>query len=104
MAPIISPPHHPADQPEPVTAEYLAAQLRWLDFYEGYWDDDVHARLIALEEALVSRKARRALRRQIREADRTFAWAGPGFRARRVEAVFNEHSVAMNAREGRAAA
>jgi len=53
-------------------------------------DDSLHEqlerRVIALEEALVSRRARRRLRREIRSARRAYAWAGD-FTAARYEAT-----------------
>lgn len=101
MAVIITPPQHPAG--DPGTLDYLSAQLRWMDWNDGYWDDGLHRRLIQLEEALVDRKARRRLRREIRGSVRMFSWAGSSFHARRVEATFNEYSVAMNKREDRSA-
>jgi hypothetical protein len=87
--PIIPP--HPSRPPgEPLTVEYLAAQLRWLDASDEPYRIVQERRLTALEEALVSRKARRRLRREIRQSTRTFAWVGPAFHGRRVEAVGNE--------------
>lgn len=44
-------------------------------------------RVSALEEALISRRARRRLRRALRESDATYAWAGPTFADRRAEAA-----------------
>lgn len=52
--------------------------------------DELHRRIIELEHALVSRSARRRLRRSIAASAKTFAWAGPSFHARRVEATANE--------------
>jgi len=53
-------------------------------------DDSLHEllerRVIALEEALVSRRARRRLRREIRAAARAYRWAGD-FTAARYEAT-----------------
>ncbi len=47
-------------------------------------------RVTALEHALCSRPARRTLRRHIRHAGRAFAWAGPSFWDRRLEATTND--------------
>ena len=47
--------------------------------------DMLERRIIALEEALVSRRARRRLRREIRQADRFWRPAAPTFAARRLE-------------------
>jgi len=44
-------------------------------------------RVAALEEALVSRRARRRLVRVIRRADRAYRWVGPSFFQRRFEAT-----------------
>jgi hypothetical protein len=52
--------------------------------------DQLHARIIALEEALTSRRARRRLRRSIASSAETFTWAGPSFHDRRVEAAAND--------------
>ena len=56
-------------------------------------DDSMHwaleRRVIALEEALVSRRARRRLRREIRAGARVYAWAG-SFEAGRAEATMYE--------------
>ena len=84
-------PPRPVRQPgEPWTADQLAAELIWRD-----WADQPYAvvrerRLAALEEALVSRRARRRLRRELSKGVRRFAWAGRSFYARRTEAVGNE--------------
>ena len=43
---------------------------------------DLEARIIALEEAVTSRRARRRLARSIREACKTYQWAGSFFAAR----------------------
>ena len=43
---------------------------------------DLEARIIALEEAVTSRRARRRLARSIREACKTYRWAGSFFAAR----------------------
>jgi hypothetical protein len=78
-------PQPPEGRP-PLTAEAVMIKL---STYEGINDDStsyMQSRLAALEEALVSRKARRRLRRAIRQADRDYAWAGPTFLHRRDEA------------------
>jgi len=100
----IIPPHPTRPPGEPLTVEFLNAQLRWLDWQDGYWNDSLHRRLIALEEAVVSRKARRRLRRQLRESAETFRWADSVFYGRRLEAVWNAYLVEMAEREGRSAA
>jgi hypothetical protein len=67
------------------------------------WDDDYNAdcasndslvsdlevRIIALEEAVASRRARRRLARSIRRADKAYRWAGSFFAAR-LEATTHE--------------
>ncbi len=88
----IMPPALPDRQPgEPWTADSLARELIWLEWVDDAWGDRMHRRLIALEEALVSRKARRRLRREIRESAERFAWVGESFYGRRLEDVFNQH-------------
>ena len=83
-------PEHPVRQPgEPWTAGQIAAEMIWQD-----WDDQPaqivsERRLVALEEALISRKARRRLRRELRESAARFAWASDSFRGCRIEAVGN---------------
>lgn len=52
--------------------------------------DELHRRIIDLEHALTSRRARRRLRRSIRRSTAAFSWAGPSFDARRVESAANE--------------
>jgi hypothetical protein len=47
-------------------------------------------RVAALEHALCSPAARRRLRRNIRRANRAFAWAGPDFWDRRLESTTSE--------------
>ncbi len=43
---------------------------------------DLEVRIIALEEAVMSRRARRRLARSIRRASKTYRWAGSFFAAR----------------------
>ena len=43
---------------------------------------DLEVRIIALEEAVASRRARRKLARSIRQAYRAYSWAGSFFAAR----------------------
>ena len=50
---------------------------------------DLEARIIALEEAVMSRRARRRLVRSIREASKTYQWAG-SFYAARLESTTHE--------------
>jgi hypothetical protein len=50
---------------------------------------DLEVRIIALEEALTSRRARRRLIRSIREASKTYQWAG-SFYAARLESTTHE--------------
>jgi hypothetical protein len=100
----INPPSRPDRQSgEPWSAELLAAEFAWIQYLDDSWDDAVHKRLVALEEALISRKARRRLRREIRQSADTFAWAGPDFYGRRVEAAFNAFMCDKDERERHAA-
>ena len=50
---------------------------------------DLEARIIALEEAVMSRRARHRLARSIREASKTYRWAG-SFYAARLESTTHE--------------
>ena len=50
---------------------------------------DLEVRIIELEQALVSRRARRALRYRLRRAVRPFAWCG-SFYAARLESATHE--------------
>jgi hypothetical protein len=50
---------------------------------------DLEARIIALEEALTSRRSRRRLVRSIRKASKTYRWAG-SFYAARLESTTQE--------------
>jgi hypothetical protein len=50
---------------------------------------DLEVRIIALEEAVTSRRARRRLARTIREAIKTYQWAG-SFYAARLESTTHE--------------
>ena len=50
---------------------------------------DLEVRIIALEEAVMSRRARRRLARTIREAIKTYQWAG-SFYAARLESTTQE--------------
>jgi hypothetical protein len=50
---------------------------------------DLEVRIIALEEAMMSRWARRRLARSIREASKTYRWAG-SFYAARLESTTHE--------------
>lgn len=84
-------PEHPVRDPgEPLTVDQLAAQLMWLDWADQPYQIVNERRLVALEEALVSRKARRRLRRELRDSARLFSWAADSFPGRRIEAVGNQ--------------
>lgn len=86
----INPPVPPARQPgEAWTAERLAAEIIWQQWADQPYETVIERRLAALEEALVSRRARRCLRREIRRRVKQFAWAGPDFWSRRIEDVGN---------------
>ena len=50
---------------------------------------ELEVRIIALEEAVMSRRARRRLARSIREAIKTYQWAG-SFYAARLESTTHE--------------
>jgi hypothetical protein len=85
------PPGPPGPQPgEAWTADRLAAELMWQQWADQPYQTVIERRLAALEEAVVSGRARRRLRREIRRRVRQFAWAGPDFWSRRVEDVGNE--------------
>jgi hypothetical protein len=84
------PPRPVPHRGEPWTAGRLAAELMWRDWADQPYEIVCERRLAALEEALVSRRARRRLRRELSNGARRFAWAGPSFFARRTEAVGNE--------------
>ena len=84
MSTIIPPPQ----PPEVVTQEEYAADWRELDGYledSGRMDTALEERVTQLEHALVSRKARRALRRQIRRDDAAWRRVAGSFRDRRFE-------------------
>lgn len=74
------PPRGGPDWPQAIDFELMTDSLA----------EALERRVTALEHALCSRPARRRLRRQIRHADHAFAWAGPGFWDRRLEATTNE--------------
>jgi hypothetical protein len=85
------PPAPPGRQPgEAWTADRLAAELIWHQWVQQSYEAVTERRLAALEEAVVSRRARRRLRRGIRRRLRQFTWAGPDFWSRRIEDVGNE--------------
>jgi hypothetical protein len=85
-----NPPAPPARQPgEAWTAERLAAEQIWQQWADQPYEAMIERRLAALEEALVSRRARWRLRREIRRRVKQFAWAGPDFWSRRIEDVGN---------------
>jgi hypothetical protein len=95
-------PRHPERPPGPWTADALAAELIWQDNADQPWQIIQERRLHALEEAVVSSRARRRLRRELRRRTRIFAWAGPDFRSRRAEDIGNE-ALCWREREGQAA-
>jgi hypothetical protein len=82
-------PPHPSRPPGEWTAEALAAELLWQDNADQPWQIIMEIRLLAIEEALCSRRSRRRLRREILATVRQFRWAG-GFTAARMEAVGNQ--------------
>jgi hypothetical protein len=84
------PPRPAPHRGEPWTAGRLAAELMWRAWADQPYEIVRERRLAALEEALVSRRARRRLRRELSNGARKFAWAGPSFYARRIEAVGKE--------------
>jgi hypothetical protein len=85
------PPTPSARQPgEAWTADRLAVELIRQQWSQQPYETVMERRLAALEEAVVSSRARRRLRREIRRRLRQFAWAGPDFWSRRVEDVGNE--------------
>jgi hypothetical protein len=87
----IIPPAPPPRQPgEAWTADRLAAELIRQQWTRQPFEAAVERRLAALEEAVVSGRARRRLRREIRRRIRQFAWAGPDFGSRRAEDLGNE--------------
>jgi hypothetical protein len=87
----IGQPTRPDRRPgDPWTPDSLAGELIWQQWVDDSYDDVTERRLIALEEALVSRKARRRLRREIRKSAGRFAWVGSEFTWRRLEAVSND--------------
>jgi hypothetical protein len=87
----IIPPAPSARQPgETWTADRLAAELVRQQWTQQPYEAAIERRLAALEEAVVSGRARRRLRRGIRRRLRQFAWAGPDFWSRRTEDLGNE--------------
>ncbi len=62
----------------------------WMRHYADIADSDtshLELRVTLLEEALVSWRARRRLRRTIRRSAAAYAWVAPSFRSRREEAT-----------------
>jgi hypothetical protein len=86
---------------EPLTAEALKA-LVWLENANEPWVIIQEKRLLNLEHAVVSRKARRRLRRELRASAARFARVG-GFTAARMEDVGNQ-ALCWPERENEAAA
>jgi hypothetical protein len=87
----IIPPAPPARQPgDAWTADRLAAELIRQQWAQQSYETLNERRLAALEEAVVSGRARRRLRREIRRRLRRFAWAGSDFWSRRTEDVGSE--------------
>lgn len=105
MTNIFPPPSRPDRQSgEPWTAGTLAAELMWLQWLDDWWNQFNQERMLALEEALVSRKARRKLRRELRESAHRFAWAGDEFAWQRLEDVHNQWLVRLRGDDDRQAA
>ncbi len=73
----LTPPPGGPDWPQAIEFELMTDSLA----------EALERRVTELEHALCSRPARRRLRRQIRRDDRAFAWAGPSFWDRRLEAT-----------------
>jgi hypothetical protein len=73
-----------------LTAEALRAELVAMANADEPWQIIQERRLTDLEHALVSRRFRRRLRRNLLRRARQFARVGPDFRARRMEDVGNE--------------
>ena len=82
--PLPPPPVVPGEPFDPVRFAQSAVYESWLN---DRIDEVTTRRITALEEALVSRRARRRLRRAIRESVAAHSWAAPGFYGRRLEAV-----------------
>ena len=83
-------PSSPPPSPEVVTQDDFNDAWHELDEWQltsDWLDSALEDRVIRLEHALVSRKARRALLREIRRDDRDWRTAAPTFRARRIAAV-----------------
>jgi hypothetical protein len=90
MSGIIPPVPSDRQPGEAWTADRLAAELIWRQWADQPYEAAIERRLAALEEAVVSGRARRRLRREIRRRVKQFAWAGPDFWSRRIEDVGNE--------------
>jgi hypothetical protein len=75
----IPPPGGP-DWPQAIAFELMTDSLA----------EALERRVTDLEHALCSPLARRRLRRSIRRSSRTFAWAGPSFWDRRLEATTSQ--------------
>jgi hypothetical protein len=74
---------------EPLTAEALRAELVLMANLDEPWVILQERRLTELEHAVVSRKARRRLRRELRASAARFARVG-GFPAARTEDIGNQ--------------
>lgn len=77
------------------TPEELARQLRATSDFADRAESMLEARIIAIEEVIAARWPRRVilrrrLGRQLRASARAHAYAGRGFRARRLEAASDE--------------
>lgn len=75
-------PHAPSD-------EWRRAAARHADMTDSA-ESHLEQRIMQLERALVDRRYRRRLRRQLREADRAYSWAGPDWDDRRSESATAE--------------
>jgi hypothetical protein len=87
MTAIIRPERPSRQSGEPWTAYTLAAELMWLRHCDDWWVQLLQQRVVALEEALVDRRAWRRLRRGIRRPAAAYNWVGRDFYGRRLEDV-----------------
>jgi hypothetical protein len=89
--PVSIPPHPHREPGEPWTVDTLVRELIWTQWGDDWREHFLQLHLIQLEHALINRKARRQLKRQLRQLARAYSWAGESFYARRVEAIANEY-------------
>lgn len=66
------------------------AQANTFEIVTDSLNEALERRVAALEHAVCSASARRRLRYQIRSSNRLFAWAGPDFWTRRLEATTSQ--------------